>query len=129
MLFRSQKYTQILLSTPGRQGGQERDGSLKTLLPGHIRQGSFYPDPVVTEYPVTSTGIYVQAGSFTQAGNARTLSMNLAGYKKSAVYPAMINGTRYYRVRLGPMASVEEADELLARLIESGHSQAIIVVE
>lgn len=112
-----------MLSTPGSQPG------ITNIVPGHMNAGAFYPDPVVTEYPVRSTGIYVQAGSFSSSGNAETLSRQLSSYSSSQVYPATINGRPFYRVRLGPLASVEEADELLARLIQGGQKNAMIVVE
>ena len=115
--------TSEVLSTPGVRSG------ITNIVPGHMSGGAFYPDPVITEYPVTQTGIFVQAGSFTVAENAQALSARLSGYSQSAVHPAMINGTRYYRVRLGPVATVEEADELLARLVQNGQSHAMIVVE
>ena len=63
------------------------------------------------------------------ANNAQTLSSRLSVFNHADVYPAMLNGQRFYRVRLGPVSSVEEADELLARLVQAGHSQSIIVVE
>ena len=112
-----------MLSSPGAQPG------ITNIVPGHMNAGEFYPDPVITEYPVTATGIYVQAGSFTMANNAQTLSSRLSVFNHADVYPAMLNGQRFYRVRLGPVSSVEEADELLARLVQAGHSQSIIVVE
>ena len=112
-----------MLSTPGAQQG------ITNIVPGHMNAGEFYPDPVITEYPVTSTGIYVQAGSFTMEGNAQVLSARLAAHSRSGVYPATISGQKFYRVRLGPVASVEEADELLARLVQGGQNNAMIVVE
>jgi rare lipoprotein A len=100
-----------------------------SVVPGHTKGGAFYPDPIVTEMPVTRTNIYVQAGSFSVRDNAVRLSAQLAGVGSSGVYSATVNGQQYYRVRLGPMARVEEADEMLARLVNSGHKDAIIVVE
>jgi len=80
--------------------------------------------------PVTRTDIFVQAGSFTVKDNAYHLSAQLQKLAhNSSVYPAMVNGTQFYRVRLGPAASVEEADELLARVIAGGNASAMIVVE
>lgn len=114
------------LTTPSGSGAYPQ---VQNIVPGHIRGGEFYPDPVVTEMPVTSTGIYVQAGSFGVESNARALGTRLAAYGRSEVYPAMINGQQFFRVRLGPIGNVGEADELLARLVQGGHSDAIIVVE
>jgi rare lipoprotein A len=100
-----------------------------SVVPGHTRNGAFYPDPVVTEMPVTRTNIFVQAGSFTNQDNAYRLSQNLAANFNASVHPAMVNGRQFYRVRVGPVMRVEEADELLARLVNTGHPEAVIVVE
>jgi rare lipoprotein A len=40
----------------------------------------------------------------------------------------MLNQQRFYRVQLGPLASVEEADQVLQKLIDSGHPDARIAV-
>ena len=40
---------------------------------------------------------------------------------------ASVNGTAIYRVRLGPVASVEQADQLLHRVVNSGYPEARIV--
>jgi rare lipoprotein A len=79
--------------------------------------------------PVTRTNIYVQAGSFGNQDNAYRLSQKLAESFSASVQPAMVNGRQFYRVRIGPVMRVEEADELLARLVNSGHPEAVIVVE
>lgn len=100
-----------------------------SVVPGHTRNGAFYPDPVVTEMPVTRTNIYVQAGSFGNQDNAYRLSQKLAENFTTTVQPAMVNGRQFFRVRIGPVMRVEEADELLARLVNSGHAEAVIVVE
>jgi rare lipoprotein A len=98
-------------------------------VPGHMSQGTFYPDPVVTHEQVTPANIYVQAGAFTVEDNAERLRDELRGYRSTRVIQAVINGQQYYRVRLGPVASVDEADRLLDRVVRDGHDKAIIVVE
>lgn len=103
--------------------------SYKHVVPGHTKNGEFYPDPIVTEMPVTKTDIFVQAGSFTVSDNAHRLSARLQQFARAGVYPANVNGRQFYRVRLGPVATVNEADELLARLVSSGNNDAIIIVE
>jgi rare lipoprotein A len=113
-----------MLVTPGPQPG------MNSMVPGHVdTSGAFYPDPVVSEFPVRPTGIYVQAGAFSVADNAHALSARLSNFRHAEVYPAMVNGRQFYRVRLGPLSNVEEADELLARVIQGGADSAIIVVE
>ncbi len=98
-------------------------------VPGHTRNGEFYPDPVVSNLPVSRTDIFVQAGSFTVADNAYRLSAKLQPLARTDVYPAIVKGQQFYRVRVGPIASVEQADALLARVLASGSQNAIIIVE
>jgi rare lipoprotein A len=100
------------------------------IVPGHERNGNFYPDPVVTEMPVRPSNIYVQAGSFSVADNANRLAASLRGLGNGAeVRPALVAGRQFYRVRLGPVRSVEQADALLSRVVSAGGKNAIIVVE
>jgi peptidoglycan lytic transglycosylase len=86
-------------------------------------------DQRVFQMPVRPTKIFVQAGSFTSYENARQLGAKLSGLGPAQVTPAQIGAQRYYRVRLGPIASVEEADTVLARVISIGHPEARIVVD
>ncbi len=112
------------LTTPSDVGAP-----IATSLPGHIRNGEFYPDPVVQERPVTKTGIYIQAGAFGSYDNAGRLRDKLSAFSTATVKEADVRGQRFYRVRLGPVGSVAEADLLLNRVVGSGHKEAIIVVE
>ncbi|MCB1563569.1 MAG: septal ring lytic transglycosylase RlpA family protein [Alphaproteobacteria bacterium] len=99
-------------------------------VPGHTGSaGNFYPDPVVQQLPVSPTSIYVQAASFGDRSNAQRLAMNLQPFGQAKVYPAMVNGRQFYRVRFGPMGDVAQADALLERLAGGGHNEPIIVVD
>ena len=95
---------------------------------GHSVNGKFYPDPVVKRVPVQPTTIYVQAGSFTDKGNAERLASKLSVYGKTQVTPATVRGQKFYRVRF-PAANVPAADRILANLMRAGNDQAIIMVE
>ena len=86
-------------------------------------------DETVTTVPVRPTNIYVQAGSFTRVHNAVRLRARLSQLGNAQVAEAVIEDQRYFRVRLGPLASVEEADALLAVLIGNGHPDARVVVD
>lgn len=113
-----------ILTTPSDVGAP-----VATALPGHIRNGEFYPDPVVQERPVMKTGIYIQAGAFGAHDNASRLRDKLSAFGVATVKAADVRGQHFYRVRLGPVGSVAEADLLLNRVVGSGHKEAIIVVE
>jgi rare lipoprotein A len=86
-------------------------------------------DQRVFQMPVRPTQIFVQAGSFTSYENARQLGAKLSGLGPAQVSPAQIGAQRFYRVRLGPIASVADADTVLARVISFGHPEARIVVD
>lgn len=95
---------------------------------GHIRNGRFYPDDVVTQQPVTPTGIYVQAGAFGVQENAQRLSEKLSAYAPAKVESVQYNGRTLYKVKLGPLPTVRDADSVLSRVLAGGHSDAIITV-
>jgi rare lipoprotein A len=84
---------------------------------------------VVLLYPVKPTHIYVQAGAFSQGDNANRMKAKLDGLGAVSVSGARVNGIDVYRVRLGPIASVDEADQMLARAVNAGATDAKIVVD
>ena len=96
--------------------------------------------PVVAELPplpekvkvvplASSARIFVQAGSFSMRDNAQRLQARIAALGSVQMMTASVKGIEMYRVRLGPLASVEEADQLLARVVDSGYPEARIVVD
>lgn len=97
---------------------------------GHIASdGRFMPSPVVTQQPVVSTSVYVQAGAFSESGNAERLSQQLASFGTARVYPANVGGKSFYRVRVGPFQNVADADAALGQILSKGVNSAMIVVD
>lgn len=95
---------------------------------GHVEEdGRYMPDPVVRQEPVRPTGLFVQAGSFSVYENAERLSKALDSIAKTTIEPAVVQGKQYYRVKLGPISSVAEADRVLQSVIDSGHGTARVV--
>ncbi len=86
-------------------------------------QVEFRPVPAVPN-------IFVQAGAFIDLQNAEGLRRRLLraepGFQISA---KVIDGKSFYRVRTGPLASVEIADATLARVIAAGQPSAQIIVD
>jgi rare lipoprotein A len=78
---------------------------------------------------IEKTQIYVQAGAFRNESNALQLVKILAPIAPVIVSPAMIDGRAFFRVRLGPVNSVDQGDSILATLIEKGYPGARIVVD
>lgn len=83
----------------------------------------------LTQSAPQATRIFVQAGAFGNFDNAHKTSARLADLGPVAVSPVLVNGHDVFRVRLGPIASVEEADRFLDRVIRSGYPQARVVVD
>jgi rare lipoprotein A len=81
------------------------------------------------KYPVTPTQIYVQVGSFSNASNAAALKQKISNLGNVNVFPSVVNGQSYNRVRVGPFASVPEADSMLSRMVSSGYPNARIIVD
>jgi rare lipoprotein A len=80
--------------------------------------------------PVKSSGrIFIQAGAFSVRENAQRLQSRIAPLGSAQVMTASINGTEMYRVRLGPLPDAEQADQVLARVVDSGYPEARIVVD
>jgi len=87
--------------------------------------------------PATAPKLYLQAGAFGQMDNAVNLRNRL---EREAAQPVFIQSalvsnsslqepTRIYRVRIGPLTSIEEGDRLTQKLTQAGVPDALIVVE
>jgi len=87
------------------------------------------PEPQVTQVPVVNTGIYVQAGAFSQFDNANRARAVLSPIGNVQVSQVLINGVDLFRVRMGPVANVAEADMLLEQMIGVGYPDARIVID
>jgi rare lipoprotein A len=71
---------------------------------------------VVTQNSVRATNLFIQAGAFSNYDNAYRMSVRLSRYGGTKVTPVGASGQQLYRVRLGPINSVQEADLLLAEV-------------
>lgn len=100
----------------------------KVSTPGHVRNGVFYPNSMVSEFPVKKHKIFVQMGSFTSRESAMKYASSLGQYGRAQVHTMTVNGVKYYRVRL-PNQSIPAADALLERVSANGHKAAMIVVD
>ncbi|MGZ0187540.1 MAG: SPOR domain-containing protein, partial [Alphaproteobacteria bacterium] len=79
--------------------------------------------------PPAANGLaFVQAGAFGEIANARKLAAALRPYGTADITPSFESQQRVYRVRLGPYASVQDAERTLADLAANGISRAHVVV-
>ncbi|HLO78437.1 MAG TPA: septal ring lytic transglycosylase RlpA family protein [Magnetospirillum sp.] len=83
----------------------------------------------VQTIPTRSTGIFVQAGSFSRHDNALRLQARLSGVGSPQIQSASVKGQTVYRVRFGPLNTVEDADRLLESVIAAGQQDARVIVD
>ena len=96
-------------------------------LPAQPVSSPAAPDRVVASPP--SQRIFIQAGAFAVPENAQRARTRFSALVNVQVTNVSVRGTPLYRVRLGPVANVEEADRLLSQLAGSGYPGAHIVKE
>ncbi len=77
--------------------------------------------------PVLPSGIYIQAGAFSSIAHAVQLKARLEKFGPVNVTSAKISGMNMYRVRLGPVPSVQQADALLNQVIATSPEARIVV--
>jgi rare lipoprotein A len=81
------------------------------------------PDPA-------NSGIYIQVGAFQDRNNALRLSQEIGRVISDDgvhIQELMSNGTRYYRVQIGPLDDVSRADEVAHSLVNIGVRQHTFV--
>ncbi len=78
---------------------------------------------------VKGTNVYIQAGAFQRYDNANQVSARLSSLGKIQIHPAKVASGEVFRVRMGPLASVDEADRMLDMVIRSGYPDARVVVD
>ncbi|MDD3029704.1 MAG: septal ring lytic transglycosylase RlpA family protein [Alphaproteobacteria bacterium] len=88
------------------------------------------PVQKVVQLPVTArTRLFVQAGAFSVPENAYRLKEKLDVLASTTISTVLVNGTKFYRVRLGPLKTIAEADALLTEVQDAGVPEARTVVD
>ncbi len=128
--------TQVASAAPSPASSSIEPVQTQTLEPVQttpaIHQQLLETKPVaeVVQVPVTGPHqIYVQAGSFTVPENATKLQHSLASLGHASVTNAVVNGKQFYRVRVGPIATVEQADAMILRVKQAGVASPRTVVD
>ena len=83
----------------------------------------------LAQVPVSPTRLYIQAGAFSDKGNADRVKDRLSTIGNVTVTPFPMGDRELYRVRLGPIQNVNDADGLLAQVVQAGYSTARTVIE
>jgi len=87
------------------------------------------PDAAVGHESVKPTSIYIQAGAFGLFDNANKVRARLSPLGSVFLDQVLINGKDLYRVRIGPLRDVDQADTLLSQVIQTGYPEARIIVD
>ncbi len=72
---------------------------------------------------VKPSNLFIQAGSFSSKDNAYKLADRIKKYGNTSVQEALVNDRTFYRVRVGPLDTVNVADETLAKMWQEQHLQ------
>jgi rare lipoprotein A len=88
---------------------------------------------LATGVPKTHQGasLFLQVGAFRNRDNAQRLSSKLQNAKIGDIHIMEASNTSgpIYRVRIGPLGSVDEADRLSSTLISKGYSSTQVVID
>ena len=102
-------------------------------VPGRVAANSLQPPSgdtnVVTVQPVRKTNLYIQAGAFSRFDNANRVRARLTPTGQVKISSVLVKGRDLYRVRVGPLSNIAEADRVLDTVIRNGYPTARIIVE
>ena len=73
--------------------------------------------------------MYVQVGAYIDFANASKVRSSLSRYGPAWLSEKKVGRQKFFRVRIGPMLTLDRADSVLSRLISSGFPKARIVVD
>ena len=101
-----------------------------------VKQGQNRPTSVVRTIPLTEdlekdVPLYIQMGSFASEANASNLMQDLHAANESSARISQLqtNDGLYYRVRVGPLFDIDEANAIVKRLRGKGFQTSRIVVQ
>ena len=100
-----------------------------------VSQPVYQPAPAPTTAPPAAQeefgNMYVQVGAFGESVNAERLvqKLNNEGIAKAAVYEPNGEQPALYRVRIGPVSTVSEFDQIVRRVEDLAIAETQLVIE
>ncbi|MBK8909130.1 MAG: septal ring lytic transglycosylase RlpA family protein [Rhodospirillales bacterium] len=85
--------------------------------------------PTAASDDAGSPGYYVQAGAYAHRANAEQVVAQLNGLGSARISTVQQDGGALHRVRLGPVPTAEQADQLLDAAIDNGFVRSRVVLE
>ena len=106
--------------------GVDQDGTALVEVQSLTQGGD-----ILAPAPQSTSRLYVQAGAFGEEANAARLVTRLKaeGYTTAFVRQDAVNGRALFRVRIGPVPSVDEFDRAVAQLKKLGMDDARLAAE
>jgi len=83
----------------------------------------------VKQAAVKPTQIFIQAGAFSRFDNANRMNAALQAYGSANISQVQTKQGTLFRVRIGPLANVNDADALLEKVIGAGYPDAKLIVD
>jgi cell division protein FtsN len=85
------------------------------------------PSAPVPEAPADRSSYLLQAGAFKGQEDAESMKVKLAliGFE-ARIVTAEVNGTTFYRVRVGPYGQIEDMNRARSRLAENGIEASVV---
>lgn len=78
---------------------------------------------------VKPTRLFVQAGSFVRREYAERMQRKLSPVGRARITEAVVGKYRFYRVRIGPLGTVEQGDRVLDNVIAYGYPDARLIAD
>jgi rare lipoprotein A len=105
---------------------------VRAIDPSQPLSAQTLPPPPPPPKPASpGPGIYLQVGAFSDATNAERVAQQLraANFAPVQVVNAQINGRSIQRVRVGPLAGVDQADDVTSRIENMGLPRPQVAVD
>ena len=106
---------------------------VRSIDPRNWRPGQSHTSPVMTKArpPIKADNtLYIQAGAFTSHYNANQLKKKLdVLLPKRTIQVGYLATDKLYRVRIGPLPSVDEADKVAQTISTNGYPEPHVVIE
>ena len=114
----------------GVDGPGTANVEISTLATGESKPTSTVRSIPLTDEADTNIPLYIQMGSFADPANANNLVQNLLNANESTAQVSRLqtNNGLFYRVRVGPLYDIDEANAIVRRLKTKGFQTARIVV-
>jgi rare lipoprotein A len=115
----------------GVDGPGTANVEIRTVGPGQAQQGSVVRAIPLSQDLQADIPLFIQMGSFSSHVNASNLVKNLLDANESTAQISHLqtDSGLYYRVRVGPLYDIDEANAIVRRLKGKGFQTARIVVQ